>query len=74
MVLLKICLIKDKLKVIHDKQYFDAKHWAIEFQIGNFLYLKIMLMKGISRFDKDEKCVEPFEVIERIMAYDVRRL
>lgn len=55
------------------KQYFDDKHRAIEFQLGDFIYMKIKSMKGNNMFGREGKLspryVGPFKVVERIRKY-----
>ncbi|XP_020699239.1 uncharacterized protein LOC110111627 [Dendrobium catenatum] len=68
----KINLIKERLKAAQDRQhkYYNQKHIFVEFQVGDFVYVKVSLMKGVSRFGRMSKLspryVRPFEIIERI--------
>ncbi|PKU67384.1 hypothetical protein MA16_Dca022358 [Dendrobium catenatum] len=65
-------MIMDRLLAVQDRQkkYYDAKHRSVEFNMGNFVYIKIRPMKGVLRFDKVGKLspryIGPFEIIERI--------
>ncbi|XP_020700228.1 uncharacterized protein LOC110112373 [Dendrobium catenatum] len=69
---MKINLIKERLKAAQDRQqkYYNQKHRLVEFQVGDFVYLKVSPMKGVSRFGRVRKLnlryVGPFEIIERI--------
>ncbi|XP_062085775.1 uncharacterized protein LOC133791883 [Humulus lupulus] len=52
------------------KSYADPKCKHIEFQVGNHVFLHVLLMKGIKRFGRKGKLspqfVGPFEILERI--------
>ncbi|PKU59308.1 hypothetical protein MA16_Dca027495 [Dendrobium catenatum] len=73
----KIRLIRDRLKAVQDRQrkYYDAKHRPVEFEVGEFVFLKVSPMKGVQRFGKTGKLsprfIGPYEIIEKIgnMAY-----
>ncbi|PKU83820.1 uncharacterized protein LOC110105694 [Dendrobium catenatum] len=68
----KISLIRDRLKAVQDrhKKYYDAKHRSVEFDVGEFVFLKVSPMKGVKRFGKVGKLspsyVSPFEISERV--------
>ncbi|KAI0498751.1 hypothetical protein KFK09_019643 [Dendrobium nobile] len=68
----KINLIKERLKAAQDRQqkYYNQKHRFVEFQVGDFVYVKVSPMKGVSRFGRVSKLspryVGPFEILERI--------
>ncbi|KAI0488244.1 hypothetical protein KFK09_028071 [Dendrobium nobile] len=68
----KIRLIRDRLRAVQDRQkkYYDVKHRPIEFDVGEFVFLKVSPMKGVKRFGKARKLsprfVGPFEISERI--------
>ncbi|KAI0531327.1 hypothetical protein KFK09_000880 [Dendrobium nobile] len=68
----KIRLIRDRLRAVQDRQkkYYDAKHRSVEFDVGEFVFLKVSPMKGVNRFGKAGKLsprfVGPFEISERI--------
>ncbi|KAI0496239.1 hypothetical protein KFK09_022550 [Dendrobium nobile] len=69
---MKINLIKERLKAAQDRQqkYYNQKYRFVEFQVGDFMYVKVSLMKGVSRFGRVSKLspryVGPFDIIERI--------
>ncbi|XP_050217522.1 uncharacterized protein LOC126668360 [Mercurialis annua] len=54
------------------KSYADPKRKEIEFQVGDYVFLKVSPMKGVIRFGKRGKLspryVGPYEIIERIGA------
>ncbi|XP_020684299.1 uncharacterized protein LOC110100917 [Dendrobium catenatum] len=68
----KINLINERLKAAQDRQqkYYNQKHRFVEFQVGDFVYVKVSRMKGVSRFGRVSKLspryVGPFEILERI--------
>ncbi|KAI0491724.1 hypothetical protein KFK09_025984 [Dendrobium nobile] len=68
----KIRLIRDRLKAAQDRQqkYYDPKHRAVEFEVGDFVFLKVKPMKGTIRIGKVGKLsprfIRPFEIIKRI--------
>ena len=68
----KIKLIQDRLKVAQDRQksYADANRRELDFQEGDWVFLKISPMKGVVRFGKKGKLnpryVGPFEILEKI--------
>ncbi|XP_020673782.1 uncharacterized protein LOC110093287 [Dendrobium catenatum] len=69
---MKINLIKERLKAAQDRQqkYYNQKHIFVEFHVGDFVYVKVSLMKGVNRFGRVSKLslryVGPFEILERI--------
>ncbi|PKU71204.1 uncharacterized protein LOC110093151 [Dendrobium catenatum] len=52
------------------KKYYYAKYISVEFDVGEFVFLKISPMKGVKRFGKVEKLspryVSSFEISERV--------
>ena len=42
----------------------------MDFQVGDYVFLKVSPMKGVMRFDKKEKLIPryigPFEILERV--------
>ena len=64
--------IKQRLDVAfsHQKSYTDKRQRPLEFQVGDYVFLKIAPMKGIMRFGKKGKLspryTGPFEILERI--------
>ncbi|GJW37115.1 putative reverse transcriptase domain-containing protein [Tanacetum coccineum] len=65
----KVVLIKEKLKVVRDRQksYADNRRKPLEFEVGDKVLLKVSPWKGVMHFG-------PFEILERIglVAYRLR--
>ncbi|GJZ16047.1 hypothetical protein Tco_0551724 [Tanacetum coccineum] len=76
----KVVLIKEKLKAARDHQniYADKRRKPLEFEVGDWVLLKVSPWKGVMRFGKKGKLapryVGPFEILERIglVAYRLR--
>ena len=68
----KVALIKRRLETAASRQksYADPKRKDVEFQVGDYVFLNVSLMKGVMRFDKKGKLasryIGPFEILERI--------
>jgi hypothetical protein len=68
----KIKLIRERLKAAQSRQksYADKRRRDLEFQIEDFVFLKVSLFSGVKIFGKKGKLslrfVGPFEVLERI--------
>ncbi|KAJ8767664.1 hypothetical protein K2173_018222 [Erythroxylum novogranatense] len=68
----KIDLIKQRLKAAQDrmKSYTDAHRKEMEYAVGDKVFLKTSLWKGVMRFGKKGKLsphyVGPYEILERI--------
>ena len=68
----KVALIKKRLKttVSRQKSYVDPKQKDVEFQVGDYVFLKVSPMKGVMRFGKKGKLapryIGPFEFVERV--------
>ena len=68
----KIQVIRKRLKAAQSRQksYADNRRRDIEFEIGDFVFLKVSPSKGIMRFGKKGKLsprfIGPFEVLERV--------
>ncbi|PKU86301.1 hypothetical protein MA16_Dca002132 [Dendrobium catenatum] len=68
----KIRLVHERLKAVQDRQkkYYDAKYRSFEFDVGEFVFLKVSLMKGVKRFGKvgkmSSRYIYPFEIAYRI--------
>ncbi|XP_060964053.1 uncharacterized protein LOC133033355 [Cannabis sativa] len=52
------------------KSYADPKRRDVEFQVGDFVFLRVFPMKGIRRFGKKGKLsprfIGPFEILEKV--------
>ncbi|GJS68379.1 zinc finger, CCHC-type containing protein [Tanacetum coccineum] len=76
----KVVLIKEKLKVVRDRQksYADNRRNTLEFEVGDRVMLKVSPWKCVIRFGKKGKLapryVRPFEILERVglVAYQLR--
>nr|GEY45267.1 retrotransposon protein, putative, Ty3-gypsy subclass [Tanacetum cinerariifolium] len=68
----KILQIKDRLKVVRDRQksYTDKRRKPLKFSVGDYVLLKVSPWKGVVRFGKKGKLtprfVGPFEIIEKV--------
>ena len=53
----KVQLIRDRLitSQICQKSYADVRRRELEFQVDDWVFLKVPLMKGVLRFDKKGK-------------------
>ncbi|KAK8936472.1 hypothetical protein KSP39_PZI012649 [Platanthera zijinensis] len=65
-------IIRERLLIAQDRQakYYNAKHRNVEFAVGDWVYLKIKPLKGVSRIRRLKKLspryLGPFEVLERV--------
>ena len=68
----EIEIIKSRLEPSMDRQkkYVQDRRQPLEFKVGDQVFLKVSLIRGVIRFDKKGKLspryVGPFEIIERI--------
>ncbi|WMV25402.1 hypothetical protein MTR67_018787 [Solanum verrucosum] len=68
----KVRLIGDRLKTSHNRQksYADNRQRDLEFEVGDWVYLKISPMKGVMRIGKKRKLspryVGPDEILKRV--------
>ncbi|KAK1424318.1 hypothetical protein QVD17_19645 [Tagetes erecta] len=68
----KINLVQARLKAAQDRQksYMDKRRRPIEFQVGDFVMLKVSPWKGVIRFRKRGKLsprfIGPFKIIARV--------
>ena len=59
------------------KSYADKKRRAVWFEIGDYVFLKVSLTKGVMRFKKKEKLspkyIRPFEIlgVKEEVAYEL---
>ncbi len=67
-------LIRERLKTTFSRQksYADPRRRDLEFAVGDYVFLKVFLMKRVMRFGKKGKLtpryIGPFEVIDRVGA------
>ena len=68
----KIGLIRERLLMAQSRQksYADQRRRPLEFNVGDFVFLKVSPKKGIVRFGKKGKLaprfIGPFEILEKI--------
>ncbi|KAK8949029.1 hypothetical protein KSP39_PZI004935 [Platanthera zijinensis] len=68
----RIKLIQQWMKIAQDRhaKYYDQRHWSGEFNVGEYVYLKVRPIKEVSRIKWMKKLslrfVDPFEVLKRI--------
>ena len=75
----KVQLIRDRLKTAQScqKSYADVRRRELEFQVDDWVYLKVSPMKGMMRFGKKGKLspryVGPYKIFKRIgkVAYEL---
>ena len=68
----KVQLIKDRLKISqsHQKSYADVRRRELEFQVDDWIFLKVSPMKGVMKFGTKEKLnpryVGPYKIMKRV--------
>ncbi|KAF3643286.1 hypothetical protein FXO38_20699 [Capsicum annuum] len=75
----KVKIIRERLKTAqsHQKSYADVWRRELEFEIGNWVFLKVSPMKGVMRFGKRGKLspryVGPYQILKKIgkVAYEL---
>ncbi|WMV08643.1 hypothetical protein MTR67_002028 [Solanum verrucosum] len=75
----KVRLIRERLKTTQSqrKSYADVRRKDLEFEVNDWVYLKISPMKGVMRFGKKWKLsphyVGPYQILRRIdkVAYEL---
>ena len=74
----KVVVIRDHILAVQSRQkcYTDKRRRLIEFEVGDFVMLKVSPMKGVKHFGKKGKLapryIEPFKIIERVKAVSYR--
>ena len=76
----KVALIKTRIKAAQDRQssYANVRRKPLEFEVGDFVFLKVSPMRKLLRFGKKGKLtpryVGPYEIIKRIgkLAYKLK--
>jgi hypothetical protein len=64
-------MIRENLKVTQSRQksYVDKRRRDLSFEVGDFIYLKVSLMRGTQRFKVKGKLapryVGPFKIVDR---------
>ena len=68
----KVSLIRQRLLTarIWQKSYADVRRRPLEYEVGNHVFLKVTLKRGVVRFGKRGKLsprfIGPFEILERV--------
>ena len=68
----KVSLIRQRLLTAQSRQksYTDVRRRPLEFEVGDHVFLKVMLKRGVVRFGKRGKLsprfIGPFEILERV--------
>ena len=76
-VMEKVQLIRDRLKIAQSRQksYADVRRRELEFQVDDWVFLKVSPMKGVMKFGTKGKLsyVDPYKILKRIgkVAYDL---
>jgi hypothetical protein len=66
----KVKIIQNNLKAAQSRQksYADKRRKPIQFEVGDFVYLRVSPTRGVQRFDIQGKLapryVGPFEILE----------
>ena len=67
-----VSLIRQRLLMAHSlqKSYADVRRRPLKFEVGDHVFLKVMLKRGMVRFGKRRKLsprfIGPFEILERV--------
>ena len=67
----QVRIIQQHIEVAQSRQksYSDKRRWPIEFEVGEYVYLKVSPMKGVQRFGVKRKLapryVGPYKIIEQ---------
>ncbi len=73
-----IPFIRERLKIAFSRQksYADPRRKDVEFTVGDYVYLKVSLMKEVMRFEKKGELspcyIRPFEITNRVRAVAYR--
>ena len=75
----KVKLIRDRLKTTQSRQksYADVKRRELEFQVDDWVFLKVSPMKRVMRFGKKGKLspryIGPYKILKRVVkvAYEL---
>ena len=68
----KVSVIRQRLLMAQSlqKSYADVRRRLLEFEVGDHVFLKVMLKRGVVRFGKRGKLssrfIGPFEILERV--------
>ncbi|KAH0711565.1 hypothetical protein KY289_007524 [Solanum tuberosum] len=75
----KVKVIQERLKTAQSRQksYTDVRRRALEFEVNDWVYLKVSPMKGVMRFGKKGKLspryIGPYRIVKRVgnVAYEL---
>jgi hypothetical protein len=73
-----VCHIQDNIKATKSCQqsYANKRHRPLEFKIGNHVYLRVSLLKGVKRFWVKGKLephyIRPFPILEKCGPVDYK--
>ncbi|WMV50993.1 hypothetical protein MTR67_044378 [Solanum verrucosum] len=76
----KMKFIQERLKMAHShqKSYTDVRRSELEFEVDDWVYLKVSLMKGVIRFGKKGKLspryIGPYRISKKILDRQVHKL
>ena len=68
----KVSLIRQRLLTAQSRQksYADVRRRPLEFEVGDYVFLKMMPKRGVVKFGKRGKLsprfIKPFEILERV--------
>ena len=68
----RVAVIMQRLFIAQSRQksYADVRRKDLEFTVGDYIWLKILSMKGVVRFGKRGKLspryIGPFEILSRV--------
>ena len=68
----KVQLIRDRLKTAQSRQksYVDVMRRELDFQVNDWVFLKVSTMRGVIRFGKKGKLslsyVGPYKIFKRV--------
>jgi hypothetical protein len=73
-------MVRENLRVVQSRQksYVDHRRRELNFEVGDFVYLKISPMRGLHRFKVRGKLaprfIGPFKILEKIceVAYQLK--
>jgi hypothetical protein len=67
----KVRMVRENLRVVQSRQksYVDHRRRELSFEVGDFVYLKVSLLRGLSGFKVRGKLaprfIEPFKILEK---------
>jgi hypothetical protein len=67
----QICMVRENLQVVQSRQksYADHRRRELSFEVGDFVYLKVSIMRALSHFKVRGKLpprfIGPFKILEK---------